>query len=72
MQTGIRFEFSIIEGQFADRNVNLRLHFEVPPFKGAIVGRLTETSPGRIEGTIARRGQASGEIDIELADRGYA
>lgn len=66
---GERFEFSVIAGQFVDGNVMLDFQYNEPPFKGGIDGRLTETSPGRIEGTFQGRAQANGRVDLELVDR---
>ena len=52
-----------------DRLVNLVLRFDGPPFQGSLTGRLVETDPGRIEGTFFGRGDANGDVEIELVAR---
>ena len=67
---GERFEFSISKGSFVGGVVNLDTRFDEPPFMGGIDGSLTETSPGRIEGTFIGRDQVgNSRIDVELVDR---
>ncbi|MEM1057480.1 MAG: hypothetical protein AAGI52_18335 [Bacteroidota bacterium] len=66
---GERFEFSVISGSFVNSVVSLDFQYDLPPFKGGLDGTLTETSPGRIEGTFQGRGAANGRVDLELVDR---
>ena len=64
-----RVEFTVVNGSFFQSNVNLELRFALAPFIGSLSGRLTETDPGRIEGTFSGRGDGSGDVDIELVAR---
>lgn len=62
-------QFTVISGSFVDTLVNLELRFTLPPFQGTLSGRLTETDPGRIEGTFSGRGAGNGDVEIELVAR---
>ena len=64
------FEFTVAGGSFDGSTVNLDLRFDSTPFRGSLIGRLTETSPGRIEGTFQGGGVVGdSRIAIELTDR---
>lgn len=62
-------EFTVVNGSFFQSNVNLELRFALPPFIGSLLGTLTETDPGRIEGQFSGRGDGNGPVDIELVAR---
>lgn len=64
-----RVEFTVINGSFFQSTVNLELRFTLPPFVGAVQGTLTETDPGRIQGSFSGRGDGNGDLDIELVAR---
>ena len=64
-----RVEFVVVNGSFFQRTVNLELQFTLPPFTGSVAGTLTETDPGRIQGTFSGRGDGNGPVDIELVAR---
>ena len=61
--------FTVVNGSFVQTLVNLDLRFELPPFNGSLRGSLTETDPGRIEGTFSGRGAGNGDVDITLVAR---
>lgn len=63
------FTFTVVNGSFLNAIVDLRLRFEQPPFEGSISGRLTNQDPGEITGTISARGDANGDLVIELTAR---
>ena len=64
------FNFTVSGGSFDGSAVSLDLRFDTTPFTGAIVGRLTGTDPGRIEGTFQGGGVVGdSRIEIELTDR---
>ena len=62
-------EFTVVNGSFIDFIVRLELQFALPPFQGSLDGTLTETDPGRIEGTFSGRGAGNGDVEIELVAR---
>ena len=64
------FDFTVVGGTFRDGAVSLDIRFDRTPFTGSIIGRLTETSPGRIVGTFQGGGLVGdSRIDIRLTDR---
>lgn len=64
-----RLAFSVVDGSFVGTIVNLELLFEEAPFRGALSGNLINTDPGRIRGTFSGRGEANGEVLIEIVAR---
>ena len=61
--------FTVINGSFVETFVTLELRFLLAPFNGRLSGSLTQTDPGRIEGTFSGRGAGNGDVEIELVAR---
>lgn len=72
-----RLDLDVYDGLFAE-DLTVRLDFllsvdgqGVPPFNGALSGRLTNRDPGTIEGSFSGRGElGNGEVRIEITSRG--
>ncbi|MDT7855772.1 hypothetical protein RQM47_03870 [Rubrivirga sp. S365] len=64
-----RVEFTVVDGSFFQSTATLDLRFALPPFTGTVVATLTETDPGRLQGTFSGRGGGNGVLDIELVAR---
>ncbi|WP_412069134.1 hypothetical protein [Rubrivirga sp. IMCC43871] len=61
--------FLVVDGTFIGTLVNLTLRYDVPPFMGSLSGTLVGTDPGMIRGTFTGRGEANGNVEIELVAR---
>ena len=61
--------FSVRSGSFVGTTVNLQLAFGEAPFQGSLTGELTQTDPGRIDGTFDGPRTFDGRVQIELVAR---
>lgn len=61
--------FSVSSGSFVGTTVSLQLMFNEAPFQGSLTGELTQTDPGRIDGTFSGPGLAGSTVQIELVSR---
>ena len=64
-----RLDFAVTGGSFLDGDLTLNLQFALAPFMGTITGDLVNQDPGRIRGSFAGRGEANGDLVIELTAR---
>ena len=61
--------FSVVGGTFLGGVASLELRFDADPPTGQLNAALVQTDPGVLEGTFSGRGEANGEIRIELVSR---
>ena len=64
------FNFTVVDGRFADGAVSLDLRFDQTPFSGTVNGQVSSGDPATISGTFQGGGLVGdSRIEVELVDR---